>query len=319
VKAKPKKEVISLIAMSALDLIGNTPLVRLDRIHQGPGQLFAKLEFMQPGGSVKDRAALRIIRDAYAAGKLVKGQSVVEMTSGNMGAGLAVVCNVTGNPFAAVMSKGNSPARAAMLKSLGANVVLVSQVDGAPGQVTGRDIRKATETAIEIAHAKKAFYVDQFNNPSSILAHEEGTGREIWDAIGERLDAFVAAVGAGGTFIGASRFLKARKPTIFCAPVEPEGAEILSGKEVVKPKHIIQGIGYGAVPPQWDNSLANEAMAVSDEEAVRFRRLLAEKEGLYVGFSAAANVCAAMKLIESRRLGPSPVVATILCDTGLKY
>jgi len=195
----------------------------------------------------------------------------------------------------------------------------VPQVDGLPGQVTGKDIQKATEKAMEISNEKKAFYVDQFNNVSSIFAHEEGTGPEIWGVLGEELDAFVAAVGSGGTFIGTSRFLKARKPKMFCVPAEPEGAEILSGKEVEKPKHIIQGIGYGVVPPHWDTVLADATIAVSDEDATRFRKALAEREGLYVGFSAAANVCASIKLIRSGRLGSSPVVATILCDTGLKY
>ncbi|MBI5115232.1 cysteine synthase family protein [Candidatus Poribacteria bacterium] len=307
------------ILHSALGMIGNTPLVSLERIHPGPGRLLAKAEFVQPGGSVKDRAALRIIQDAYSAGKLSPGKPVVEMTSGNMGAGLAVVCNVMGNPFVAVMSEGNSPARARMLESLGAEVVLVPQVDGAPGQVTGRDIEKATERAVELAQTRGAFYVDQFNNVSSVLAHEAGTGPEIWEAVGGEIDGFVAAVGSGGAFVGTSRFLKRRKPSVYCAAVEPEGAEILAGKKVTKPKHIIQGIGYGIVPPHWDVSLADTTIAVSDEQAARFRKELANKEGLCVGFSAAANVCASLKLLSSGRLGASPTVVTILCDTGLKY
>ncbi|MBI4832981.1 MAG: cysteine synthase family protein [Candidatus Lindowbacteria bacterium] len=304
---------------SALDLIGRTPLVSLERVHPGPGRLLAKAEFMQPGGSVKDRAALRIIQDAYAAGKLVRGKPVVEMTSGNMGAGLAVVCNVMGNPFTAVMSEGNSPARARMLESLGAEVVLVPQADGIPGQVTGKDIEKATERAIELARTRDAFYVDQFNNVSTVLAHEDGTGPEIWDAVGGQVDGFVAAVGAGGTFVGISRFLKSRKPNVFCAVVEPEGAEVLAGKKITKSKHVIQGIGYGIVPPLWDAKLADGTIAVSDEEAAHFRKELADKEGLHVGFSAAANVCASSRLLSSGRLGRSPTVVTILCDTGLKY
>jgi cysteine synthase A len=304
---------------SALDLIGNTPLVRLDRIRAGAGGVFAKAEFVQPGGSVKDRAALWIIRDAHASGRLVPGRSVVEMTSGNMGAGLAVVCNVLGHPLMATMSEGNSPARARMLEALGAEVVLVPQVEGTPGRVTGADIRAATERAIEIAQERGAFYVDQFNNPSCVRAHEESTAPEIWDALGGEFDAFVAAVGTGGTFVGVSRFLRRKRPDIWCVAVEPEGAEVLAGKELRSPEHLLQGTGYGFVPPQWDASLADEFIAVSDEEAMSFRWLLAKKEGLHVGYSAAANVCAAVKLIESGRLGHRPTVATILCDTGLKY
>ena len=268
---------------------------------------------------MKDRAALRIVQDARGAGQLGPGQPVVEMTSGNMGAGLAVVCNVLGHPFIATMSEGNSPARARMLEALGAEVVLVRQVEGTPGRVTGADIRAATERAIEIARERGAFYVDQFNNPSCVRAHEESTGPEIWEALGDELDAFVAAVGTGGTFVGVSRFLKRMKPGMWCVAVEPEGAEVLAGKAVEKPDHLLQGTGYGFVPPQWDPGLADEFIAISDNEATRFRRLLAEKEGLHVGFSAAANVCAALKLVESSRLGEAATVVTVLCDTGLKY
>jgi cysteine synthase A len=304
---------------NALGLIGDTPLLALSRIHPGPGTILAKAEFVQPGGSVKDRPALRIIEDARRSDRLAPGQPVVEMTSGNMGAGLAVVCNVLGHPFIATMSEGNSPARARMMEALGAEVVLVPQVEGTPGCVSGEDIRLATERAIEIAHEKNAFHVDQFNNPSCVSAHEDGTGPEIWEATGGEIDAFVAAVGTGGTFVGVSRFLKNRQPAIHCVAVEPKGAEVLAGREVAKPCHLLQGTGYGLVPPQWEAGLLDSLLAVSDADAANFRRALAEKEGLHVGFSSAANVCAAVVLVESGRLGPSPRVATILCDTGLKY
>jgi cysteine synthase A len=307
------------ISSSALSLIGGTPLIALARLHPGPGSLLAKAEFLQPGGSVKDRAALRIIQDARAAGTLAAGQPVVEMTSGNMGAGLAFVCGVLGHPFLATMSEGNSPERARQMQALGAEVVLVPQVEGCPGQVTGGDIAVATERAIQIADERGAFYVDQFNNPACVSAHEEGTGPEIWEAVGPELSAFVAAVGTGGTFVGVSRFLKRKKPDVICVAVEPEGATVLAGREVTEPCHLLQGTGYAIIPPQWDPGLADAFIAVSDEEASDYRKLLAEKEGLHVGFSAAANVCAARKLIESGRLGSDPSVVTILCDTGLKY
>jgi cysteine synthase A len=310
---------MSAITPNALGLIGDTPLLALKRIYRGPGTILAKAEFVQPGGSVKDRPALRIIEDARESGRLTPGQPVVEMTSGNMGAGLAVVCNVLDHPFIVTMSEGNSPARARMLEALGAEVVLVPQVEGTPGCVSGADIRVATERAVEIAEERQAFNVDQFNNPSCVNAHEMGTGPEIWAAAADGLDAFVAAVGTGGTFVGVSRFLKKKSPAIHCAAVEPQGAEVLAGKEVTKPCHLLQGTGYGLVPPQWDRSLVDSLLAVSDEEAARFRWSLADDEGLHVGFSSAANVCAAIKLIESGRLGAAPTVATILCDTGLKY
>lgn len=307
------------VRSSALDLIGGTPLVELRRVHPGPGRILAKAEHLQPGGSVKDRAALRVIRDARESGRLTPAQAVVEMTSGNMGSGLGVVCGVLGHPFTAVMPAGNSPERARMLEALGAEVVLVPQVDGRPGEVTGSDVQAATEVAIDLARRRGAFYVDQFNNPSCLTAHEEGTGPEIWQALDGKLDAFVAIVGTGGTFLGTSRYLKSQRPEILCAAVEPSGAEILAGKPVVKPKHLLQGTGYGVIPPHWDPALADVFVAVSDEEAVEWRRLLAVREGLHVGFSAGANACAAARLLASGHLPSEAAVVTILCDTGLKY
>ena len=307
-----------MILNSSMGLIEKTPLIHLKNICES-GEIFGKAEFVQPGGSVKDRSAYHIIKDAYTSGKLRKGQPVVEMTSGNMGAGLAIVCNMHGNPFTAVMSEGNSPARAKMLESLGATVVLVPQIDGKPGQVTGNDIHAATEAAILISQQSDSFYVDQFNNPSCTSAHFKGTGPEIWHDLKMKLTAFVAAAGSGGTFVGTSGYLKQNNSKIICAAVEPEGAEILAGKEVIDPKHNMQGIGYSMQLPHWKPELVDNYLAVSSHEAEHYRKLIAVKEGLYVGFSAAANVCASVKLIDAGLAGDNPVVATVLCDTGLKY
>lgn len=304
---------------SSLQLIENTPLIELRNIDCGSGRIFGKAEFIQPGGSVKDRAALHIIQDAYKSGVLEAGQPVVEMTSGNMGAGLAVVCNMFGNPFTAVMSQGNSAARVKMLEGFGARVILVPQVDGAHGQVTGKDIEAATHAAISLADEQGAFYVDQFNNPSSVAAHYRSTGPEIWSDLNVSLTAYIAAAGSGGTFTGTSKYLKEKNPNIFCATVEPAGSQVLAGKPVTDPKHLIQGIGYGIPLPHWESALVDDYLIVTDDEAVHYRQLLAENEGLYVGYSAAANVCASVKLIESGRVGSEPLIATILCDTGLKY
>ncbi|MGH9945827.1 MAG: PLP-dependent cysteine synthase family protein [Pyrinomonadaceae bacterium] len=304
---------------SALGLIGKTPLIALERIHRGPGKIYAKGEFMQPGGSVKDRVALWVIKEAYRTGQLREGQAVVEMTSGNMGAGLAVVCNIFGNPFTAVMPAGNSHARARILRSLGAEVILTSQVDGEPGQVTGADIGHASIVAAKLARKRKGFYVDQFNSSGSVAAHAEGTGPEIWAALGGRLDAFVMGVGSGGTFVGTSLFLKEKNSRVLCVPVEPKGAEILATKTVTKVRHLLQGIGYGFVPKHWDPKLAELGISVSDEEAIKYKELLAHAEGLNVGFSSAANVCASVKFTQMGLCGPTPTVVTILCDTGMKY
>lgn len=304
---------------SALDLIGRTPLVALDRVHSGPGRIVAKAEFLQPGGSVKDRAARAIVLAAREDGRLRPGMPVVEMTSGNMGAGLAVVCAALGHPFIATMSAGNSPARARMMEGLGARVVLVPQVDGTPGQVTGADVAAAAAAAAQIAGDGGGYYVDQFNASEGIVAHETTTGPEILEQFGGPVDGWVAAVGTGCTFIGVARALKAANPATLCAAVEPEGSEPLAGKGVVKARHIVQGTGYGLVPPHWETGLMDVSLTVTDAEVEHWHRQLAAMEGLYVGYSAAANVCAAAKLLRSGRLKAEATVATVLCDTGLKY
>lgn len=308
-----------MIANSSLDLIGNTPLVALDRVYRGPGRLAAKAEFLLPGGSVKDRAARAILQAARADGRLAPGAPVVEMTSGNMGAGLAVVCAALGHPLVVTMSAGNSPARARMLEGLGAEVILVPQVDGAPGQVTGRDIEAAAVMAQEMARQRGGFYVDQFHAVEGIQAHERTTGPEILAQAGGKVDAWVAAVGTGCTFMGVAKALKAAHPATLCAAVEPMGCRPLAGEALAKPRHLIQGTGYGAIPPHWDSGLMDLGMAVTDQEAELWRRRLAREEGLYVGYSAAANVCAAVALLESGRLGHHALAVTVLCDTGLKY
>jgi len=310
---------VSPVPSSVLDLIGNTPLVHLARLHEGPGRVLGKVEYLHPGGSVKDRAARAMIESAYARGALVRGQPVVEMTSGNMGAGLAVVCAVTGNPFTAVVSAGHSAERVRMLRALGAEVIQVPQVDGLPGRITGADIAAAARHARALARERAAYYVDQFGDPAGALAHERTTGPEIWRDAAGAVDAFVSVVGTGATFVGVSRFLKSRDARVRCLTVEPAGARVLAGLPVDEPKHVLQGAGYGSVPPGWDATLADGHLAVTDDEARRWRALLAEHEGIYVGHTAAANVCAASGLLRSGALPRGATVVTILCDTGLKY
>lgn len=304
---------------SALDAIGNTPLLRLDRAYQGPGRIVAKAEFLQPGGSVKDRAAKGIILAAIADGRLRPGMPVVEMTSGNMGAGLAVVCATLGHPLVVLMSAGNSPARAAMLEGLGAEVILVPQVDGLPGQVTGADIAAAAERARDIAAQRGGFYVDQFNAVEGLTAHATTTGPEIWKQSEGTIDAWVAAIGTGATFLGVAQHLRSVAPNIVCAAVEPALSRPLAGKPITDPRHLLQGTGYSLVPPHWNPSAADIFLSVSDEETEQWRHRLAGTEGLYVGYSAAANVAAAAQLLKAGQLSPQSVVATVLCDTGLKY
>jgi cysteine synthase A len=304
---------------TVLDLIGNTPLVSLSRIAGDRGYILAKAEFMQPGGSVKDRPAKKIIELAYEKARLIPGQPVIEMTSGNMGAGLAVVCSAFGNPFTAVMSAGNSIERVRMLEGLGATVVRIPQVEGILGHVTGKDIEAAASAARDLAYQLGAYYVDQFNNPGSTLAHEQNTGPEIWRQTEGELDAFVAMVGSGGTFVGSSRFLKRTNDSVLCVAVEPKGAAILAGKTVTRSMHVMQGAGYSIVPPLWDPAVADCFHEVSSDEAVEMKKRLGSEQGLYVGFSAAANVCAAVQLFDLGIVPRGGTVVTILCDTGLKY
>jgi cysteine synthase len=302
---------------TTLELITKIPLLHLDRIDTDvKGKIFGKLEFLQPGGSVKDRAALQIIQDAYTSGKLAKGQTLVEMTSGNMGAGLALVCKQFGNPFVAVMSKGNSPERRRILKALGAEIFLTDQVDGKPGMVTGKDIEYAATVARQITLERKGFYVDQFNNPSCFNAHFNTTGPEIRNDLKE-VDVFIASVGTGGTFIGTSKYLKSKNKNIRCIAVEPANAAILKTGKVINTQHIIQGTGYGIVPPQWDGSLADEIFTVTDDEVIEMTHKLSIEQGLYVGYSSGANVAAALKYLEMS--GENLNVVTILCDSAYKY
>ena len=302
-----------------VEAIGNTPIIELTKVHHGAARIFAKMEHLNPGASIKDRAALKIIQAAYRTGELQIGTPVVEMTSGNMGAGLAIVCGYYGNPLTVVMSRGNSAERVSMLENLGAKVVLVEQVDGSPNNVTGNDVARAAQVAVEIARETNAFYVDQFNRRESVLAHYETTGDEIWRQLDGKVDAFVASVGSGGTFVGVSKRLKENNPNVKCFAVEPLGAEVLAGKPVSKPQHILQGSSYGTIPPKWDVRLCDGFFAVSDAQAQTMKQRLAREQGLYVGFTAAANVCAAVKLAESGLLRESAMIATVLCDSGFKY
>lgn len=304
-----------MVKNGTLGLINNTPLVALDNLI-AERVVYGKLESVQPGGSVKDRAAYQIIKDAYKEGLLRKGQLVVEMTSGNMGAGLAVVCRQFGNPFVAVMSEGNSIERRKILKALGAEVLLVRQVDGTDGMVTGKDIGYAAEVAGAYAINNGAFYVDQFNNPSGTLAHYNTTGPEIWKDLPD-VEAFVAAVGSGGTFIGTSKYLKEKNPNIKCVAVEPENAAILKTGKVKLSRHIIQGTGYSIVPAHWDKDFADDILTISDTEAREMTIKLGQEHGLFVGYSSGANVAASIKFLKANPKIKN--VVTILCDSGYKY
>lgn len=303
---------------SVLGAVGNTPLVSLGRFSKGlNGRVFAKLEYLNPGLSVKDRPALRILSDALERGTLKRGQTVVERTSGNMGTGLAIACSILGHPLVVVMSSGNSMERVRMLRALGARVVQVPQVTGQPGQVTGRDLQAVEAVTGRLEKRLRAFRADQFRNPATVLAHLDGTGPEIWRQAGGRLDAFVSVAGSSGTFTGTVRYLKGRNPRLKAYAVEPAKAAILSGKVKVPGRHRLQGVGYASLPDLWDPSLCDGYVQVTDAEAIRTARDLARREGIFCGFTSGANVAAALRL--ARRMPRGGRIATVICDSGLKY
>ena len=307
---------------SILGAIGNTPSVWLDRFtaNRGlEGRILAKLDYLNPGFSKKDRAALGIIEAAERDETLRPGQTVVELTSGNMGTGLAIVCAVRGYPFVAVMSRGNSVERARMMTALGAEVVLVDQLPGSvPGQVSGGDLAEVEREAQRISAERDAFRADQFALAGNAQAHFETTGPELWEESRHTLTAFVDFAGSGGTYAGTIRALKERNPAIRGYLVEPEGAAALSGAQVKKPDHPIQGGGYSmAELALLKYASIDGFLAVSGHEARKTARALAREEGIFGGFSGGANVAAAVRLLESDLKGA--VIGCLICDSGLKY
>ena len=305
---------------SVSEAIGNTPLVRLDRITRSvDGQVIAKLEMLNPGFSKKDRAALQIILDAEESGELNPGQTVVELTSGNMGTGLAIVCGNRGYPFVAVMSKGNSEERMRMMTALGAEVILVDQLPGSiPGQVNGRDLALVEQVATEIAELRGAFRADQFHRSGNMRAHYLRTGPEIWTQCDGNIDAFCDFVGSGGTFAGVTKYLKEQDPNILCYLVEPAGAAAAAGCVVSNPDHPIQGGGYALADLDFLRDLPIDGyLEVSGDDARQWTRRLAKEEGIFAGFSTGANLAAAMQLLQGPMRGKT--VAMVICDSGLKY
>ena len=304
---------------SVVEVIGDTPMVELSRITTGgSGRILAKLEYLSPGSSKKDRIARQIIEDAEASGELRPGQTVVELTSGNTGTGLAVVCAVKAYPFVAVMSKGNSAERARMMRALGAEVVLVDQAPGSvPGQVSGADLELVEQETRRIVGQRGAFRAHQFEHPGAYRAHYLPTGPEFWRQSGGCLDLFCDFVGSGTTFAGCATFLKEQNPAIRCFLVEPEGACAVAGEPATHPSHRIQGGGYSMpVLPLLNPALIDGFIAVSDEDAIACSRRLAREEGIFAGFSSGANLAAALRLLRDY---PGRTVGIVMCDSGLKY
>lgn len=308
------------ILPSVVEAIGDTPLVELSRTSQRlRGRILAKLEYLNPGFSKKDRIGRQMIEDAEAQGLLKPGQTVVELTSGNTGTGLSIVCAVKGYPFVAVMSKGNSMERARMMSALGAEVVLVDQLpDSQPGQVSGGDLELVEREAQKIVRERHAFRADQFRLAGNARAHYLHTGPEIIRQATGGIDVFCDFVGSGGSFAGCTAAFKEHNPSILCFIVEPAGAAILAGKPVTQPNHRIQGGGYSMSKlPMLRPEHIDGYIQITDEEAIQTARRLAKEEGIFAGFSSGANVAAALQLLQTTCSGKTVVV--LLNDSGLKY
>jgi cysteine synthase A len=300
--------------------IGKTPLLRLDRIkeHFGfEGNIFAKLEHLNPSFSKKDRIALGMIERAEGEGLLKPGQPVLEVTSGNTGTGVALVCSAKGYRFICVLSRGNSIERVKMIAAFGGEVVLVDQAPGAvKGKVSGEDLRLVEEEGERLVKETGAFFLNQFHNMDN-AASQEVAAEEMWEQSEGAIEAFADFIGTGGTFTGYSRALKRRNGAIRCYAVEPYGCAYYKGEIIEGESHGIQGGGYAKEMPVADRSLMDGIVTVTHPDAVELTRVLAQKEGIFAGFSSGANVKAAIQLLRGAEKGKK--IGIVINDCGLKY
>jgi len=298
------------IADSVIDLVGNTPLVRINRLAQGcQAQVLAKLEFYSPGASVKDRIGVSMILAAERAGKLGPDTVIVEPTSGNTGIALAWVCAVKGYRCMMFMPESMSKERRAVIKAYGAELVLTPAAEGAIGAVN-----RAKE--LVASDPKRYFMPDQFGNPANPEVHRKTTAVELWDDTDGKIDALVAGVGTGGTITGVAQVIKPKKPSFQAIAVEPTDSPVLSGGS--PGKHKIQGIGAGFVPDVLDQKLVDEIITVTNDEAFDMARRLAKEEGILCGISSGANVHAAVKYA-SRPENQGKLVVAIIPSFGERY
>ncbi len=291
---------------SALELIGNTPMVRLSRYAPDGAEVWGKCEFLNPGGSVKDRLGVGMIRDAEREGKLKPGGTLIEPTAGNTGVGLALVGVARGYRVILCVPEKYSIEKQKVMGALGGTVVTTPNDDGMQGA-----IRKAFELAAQIPGA---YVPQQFANPSNPRAHYETTAPEIWEQTEGRLDAIAIGCGSSGTFVGVARYLREKLPGLLCVAVEPQGS-ILGGGPCGS--HKVEGIGMSFLPEVLDRSLIDEVVMIPDDEAFASVKEIARLEGLLVGGSSGANAAAARRI--ARRLGPGKRVVTILPDSAERY
>ena len=298
------------IARDITDLIGNTPLVELNRLTEGlPGRVVAKLEFFNPGSSVKDRIAASMLDAAEKAGKINKDTVIVEATSGNTGIGLAMVCAARGYKLAITMPESMSKERRMLLRAFGAELILTPAAEGMGGAI-------AKAKALVDEHPDTYFMPRQFDNEANPQIHRETTAEEIWRDTDGQVDIFVSGVGTGGTVTGVGEVLKARKPGVQIVAVEPEASPVLSGGE--KGPHPIQGIGAGFVPSILNTEVYDTIIKASNENAFSTARAMAEKEGILVGISSGAAVAAALQLA-AKPENKDKLIVVLIPSYGERY
>lgn len=296
--------------------IGNTPLIRLNSVSDETGcEILGKAEFMNPGGSVKDRAALYIIKDAEERGLLKPGGTVVEGTAGNTGIGLAHICNAKGYKCLIIIPETQSPEKIELLRTLGAEVRTVPAV---PYKDPNNYVKLSGTIASEM---ENAIWANQFDNLANRRAHYETTGPEIWQQTDGKIDAWVTATGTGGTYAGVAMFLKEQNPDIKCVVADPKGSALYSyvktGELTTEGSSVTEGIGSSRLTSNMQSAPADDAIQVEDPEAVRIIYQLLQKDGLFLGGSVGINVGAAVAL--AKQLGPGHTIVTVLCDGGSRY
>jgi cysteine synthase len=301
-------------ADGVLATIGNTPLVRLRALAPENGaELWVKLEYLNPTGSMKDRMALSMIEGAERDGRIEPGATVVEYTGGSTGPALALVCRAKGYVAKIVISACFSEERLHLMRALGAELEVIDAVEGR-GRVTAQDIENMVERAGELAREPRAYATDQFNNPYVIPGHRDNLGREIWEQTEGGVTAFCHGIGTAGSLMGVSDALKSRNAGVRIVGLEPAGSAAISGGP--RGSFAMQG-WTGVVPPHWDAQRVDDLWTIEDAEALEMTRRLAGEEGIFAGISAGANVVGARRL--AAQLGPDAVVVTLAVDSGFKY
>ena len=292
---------------SIVDLIGNTPLIRINKLNNTNSTILAKVEFFNPASSIKDRVALSMIKEAEKNKIITPNKTtIIEPTSGNTGIGLALVCMSMGYELILTMPESMSKERRAILSAYGAKLVLTPKEKGMQGAID-----KANELKKEI---KNSFIPQQFDNPSNPMTHYSTTAQEIWDDTDGKIDIIVAGIGTGGTITGCAKKLKELNPKIKAIGFEPKSSPVIT--ENIAAQHKIQGIGANFIPKNFDNSLIDEVITISDDEAIEYTKKLAKEEGIFAGISSGAAIAAAIKIAQN---SSNKIITAILPDTGMRY